>query len=39
LLGEYALVVFPTINYIALRIRSGIITSSLGDGLWQSIGT
>jgi len=39
LLGEYAWVVFPIIKYIALRIRSGVITESLVDDLWQSIGT
>jgi len=35
----FAWVAFPIINYVALRIRSGVITESLVDDLWQSIGT
>ena len=39
MLGEYIWVVFPNINYIALGIHSGVITESLVDDPWQSIGT
>jgi SSS family solute:Na+ symporter len=35
----FAWVAFPIINYVAMRTRSGVITESFVDDLWQSIRT